>query len=199
MFDGFFPSEVVWQFGVRAVTAGGCRRRTIEKALTAELTAHVLTSLGVAGDLSARGAAGEPLWPAGVCGSISHTMDANGAVAVVCAAAKGRYQSIGLDLQNAIRKPACNLRERIVIGAENPRTDFETLRLFSAKEAVYKAFYPLVKQFFGFSDAELLWDESSQIYRGRLLKQLSPFSAGHEFSLRSMLKDNLILSLLVLS
>lgn len=199
MFDGFFPPEVVWQFGVRPVTAGGCRRRTIEKTLTAELTAEVLARLGVAGDLPGRGAAGEPLWPAGVCGSISHTMNATGSVAVICAGAKGRYQSIGLDLQNAVRKPAGNLRERIVVGAENPRTDFEILRLFSAKEAVYKAYYPLVRKFFGFSEAELLWDEGSQLYHGRLLVGLEPFKVGQEFIVRSITRENLILACALLS
>ena len=41
--------------------------------------------------------------------------------------------------------------------------------LFSAKEAIYKAWYPLTGRWLGFEDASLLFDPSSGTFEGRIL------------------------------
>ena len=93
---------------------------------------------------------GAPVWPAGVVGSISHTAGWTGAVA----ARRGRHggiASIGLDAEVAAPLPDGVLE---VVATESERTALAHLGradadvpwdavLFAAKEATYKAWYPL--------------------------------------------------------
>ncbi len=93
---------------------------------------------------------GAPVWPAGVVGSISHTAGWTGAVA----ARRGRHggiASIGLDAEVAAPLPDGVLE---VVATEAERTALAHLGradtdvpwdavLFAAKEATYKAWYPL--------------------------------------------------------
>ncbi len=97
-----------------------------------------------------------PQWPEGVVGSISHNEDV---VVSLCAmGAKG----IGVDIESRGRLNE-RLSEKILIDEDRiflktksinswSKEDFYTF-IFSAKESLYKALYPTVKSFFGFSEA----------------------------------------------
>jgi 4'-phosphopantetheinyl transferase EntD len=98
---------------------------------------------------------GAPLWPAGVIGSISHTAGWTGAVAARQGTGVRGHRtglaSIGLDAEVAVPLPEGVLERRrdasracragSTWAAATP-TPWDTL-LFAAKEATYKAWYPL--------------------------------------------------------
>jgi len=109
-----------------------------------------------------RGHRGCPVWPSPFKGSISHT---NGtAVAVVTQAST--ISSIGIDIEKTLNETATkevgNLvltttDQRHYINCQKSKMSLEqyTTYLFSAKEAVYKALFPLVQHFFDFSAVSL--------------------------------------------
>lgn len=94
---------------------------------------------------------GAPLWPAGVIGSITHTTGWTGAVAAR-RDPDGDLASIGLDAEVAAPLPdgvldvvasPAERGELHLLDKSHPGTPWDTL-LFAAKEATYKAWYPLV-------------------------------------------------------
>lgn len=91
-----------------------------------------------------------PLWPAGVSGSISHS--AGAAIAVV--GDSTRHPLLGVDIEPAEPLPVALIVEicRPEEIADRPAGDRPMLarRLFSAKEALYKAQYPRSRTVFGF-------------------------------------------------
>jgi len=98
-------------------------------------------------------ARGAPLWPAGFVGSITHCPGWTGAVAArSTGSVLGRgIRGIGLDAEPVDPLPAGVLdviaspgeREELLrLGAARPGIPWDRL-LFSAKEATYKAWYPL--------------------------------------------------------
>lgn len=104
---------------------------------------------------------GLPMWPPGWQGSISHTEGR--AVAVVCPAKA--CLALGVDIERTLSFDcACELSADVAGAAE-----LEILRrlgyqksmtlLFSAKESIYKALYPKVRQFKEFSAARLVSHE----------------------------------------
>lgn len=118
-----------------------------------------------------RGDRGEPLWPAGCIGSIAHAGD----IAVAAAASKDRIRSIGIDLEDSARRVDARLIRRICADAELPLVSGGAralLELFVAKEALYKALYPLTGTYFGFKDAELTKKRRGG-FRAKLVKDLS--------------------------
>ncbi|MFE3518137.1 4'-phosphopantetheinyl transferase [Streptomyces sp. NPDC059166] len=106
-----------------------------------------------------KGPRGAPLWPEGVVGSLAHcTGYRAAAVARTTTAA-----SLGIDAEPAVPLPGRVLRkvtlpaERDALGelaAHHPGIPWDTL-LFSAKEAVYKAWSPLTGRGLGFLDAHV--------------------------------------------
>ena len=117
------------------------------------------------------GQGGQPTWPAGVIGSITHTDDH--AAAVVMTAGR----SIGIDLESrahAARTP--DLLEMVALPSER---GLDAALVFSAKEAVYKCLYPITGTFLEFHDVELALEESSLVAR----------AAGHVIQVRFAVDD----------
>ena len=109
-----------------------------------------------------RGADGEPLWPAAMRGSITHTDEYAHAVALEAQQCGG----IGIDSEPIVASAreifasCCTPFERRAwfAGADEP---LRATILFSAKESFYKAIYPLVKRFVDFDEIEVVsWDEA---------------------------------------
>lgn len=100
---------------------------------------------------------GSPVWPAGVSGSISHSQGK-----CACLVIAGDAKLIGIDIEKiptgaslqAILQEALNGEERDRILRQ---TTFDAATLatlvFSAKETLYKALFPVVLGFFGFDAA----------------------------------------------
>ena len=104
-----------------------------------------------------QGERGEPLWPNTVTGSLSHSE-------TIVAAAGGLsldYYGIGLDIENAERSIDSKIGDIICTEHERERCSSvkQLLSLFSAKEAFYKAVFPVWKRYIAFRDVELEWIE----------------------------------------
>lgn len=130
-----------------------------ESSLAHHCAHKALANLGTEVDAITKGAEGNPLWPEGFTGSISHSKG-------LCMALVGRkedYRSIGLDVEMNDRiKPAAIERithpiEKEFIG-DDPRKG--TL-LFSLKEAFYKAQFTLFEMPLGFKDVAFRINEAS--------------------------------------
>ncbi|MFE9403412.1 4'-phosphopantetheinyl transferase [Streptomyces sp. NPDC006530] len=123
--------------GERALCAGVGPRRQGEFT-TGRWCAHrALARLGVPPVEVGRGARGEPLWPPGVLGSITHC--AGFRAAAVCRAHDAL--GLGIDVERDAPLPA-RVRARLIHEQEAVRVRLEPAGerlLFSAKEAVYKA------------------------------------------------------------
>ncbi|HEY6551294.1 MAG TPA: 4'-phosphopantetheinyl transferase superfamily protein [Solirubrobacterales bacterium] len=146
------------------------------------------------------GSRGAPAWPGGIVGSITHC-DGYRACAV---ARSADIATIGVDAEPNAPLPAELLgdiafpREQAQLAAlalEEPGVSWDRL-LFSAKESVYKAWFPLAEAWLGFEDAALSIDRSAGTFSARLLVR-GPKLAGREitgFSGRWLVRDRLVLT-----
>jgi len=134
---------------------------------------EALSRLGLPVQAIPSGARGEPIWPAGVVGSITHC-DGYRACAV---AAASELLTIGIDAEVDDRLPAGVLgdvarpEERGWIEAATsaePGVSWDRL-LFSIKESVYKAWFPLARSWLGFEDASISIDRSLGTFTAELL------------------------------
>jgi len=106
-----------------------------------------------------KGEKGEPCWPDGVVGSLTHCAGFRGAVV----GRKGAVRSVGVDAEphdvlpdgvlDAISLPA----ERTELAALPAGVHWDRI-LFCAKEATYKTWFPLTKRWLGFEDAHITFD-----------------------------------------
>jgi 4'-phosphopantetheinyl transferase EntD len=134
---------------------------------------EALAQLGVHGVGIGRGEAGEPLWPSGVVGAISHSPD----LAVAVAGHRAEYAGLGVDVEEPARGPTARAARLICRPSEMAWADPESgttrlTMLFSAKEAVFKAVYPIARVWLGFADAELKWRSEREAFEARALKSI---------------------------
>jgi 4'-phosphopantetheinyl transferase EntD len=161
-----FPEEE--QHIARAVDK---RRREFTTARACARTA--LGKLGLPPSPIVPGHRGAPQWPAGVVGSITHCDGYR-----ACAVARDReVVTIGMDAEPHAGLPdgvlgAVSLppeRARVAaLSAASPAVHWDRL-LFCAKEAVYKAWFPLTGRWLGFEDACVDFDPGSGTFDARLM------------------------------
>lgn len=161
-----FPGEI-------AALGAVARRRLAEFRAGRIFARRALEELDVAAAPILIRADRAPAWPAGIVGSISHADDYCG----VLVARSASYAAIGLDIENARRIDA-EIANRIV----TPRERREGARfspqlagpypalIFSAKEALYKAFAPLAQRFLEFHDVEIDVDAARSAFVGRVIR-----------------------------
>jgi 4'-phosphopantetheinyl transferase EntD len=121
----------------------------------------------------------EPLWPDGFCGSITHCEGYSAAIV----ARRDCISAIGIDAERR-QSLAAGVLERISLDIErewmngaDPRLPWEIL-LFSAKESVFKAWFPLVGTWLGFHDARIEFQPEAGTFRAVILPgRASPTSA----------------------
>lgn len=128
----------------------------------------------------------EPIWPCGFVGSITHCET----WAIAAAAKTGVLKSIGIDLENAEAIRVEEIIDSVSTEAEriwvlrNGYAQMKLASLFSAKEAVYKALFPLCRQFFDFQAIELAWCSERQLFHGTLRIGLTrDLPAGYELEI----------------
>ena len=136
-----------------------------------------LGKLGVAPAPILIGERGAPRWPEGIVGSITHC-DGYRAAAVAYA---DHVAAIGLDAEPAdplprgvldvISLPAERARLAVLAG-EWSAVCWDRL-LFSAKESVYKAWFPLTGRWLGFEDADVTITPAGT-FTARLLAEPQP-------------------------
>ncbi|ADP79999.1 4'-phosphopantetheinyl transferase [Pseudofrankia inefficax] len=150
-----FPAE-------EALLARAVPKRRREFTAGRVCARRAMARLGVAPAPLLAGPNREPLWPAGLVGSITHCEGYRAAVV----ARAGDVLSIGIDAEPNGPTPD-GVFERIALPAESswvravaraePEVHWDRL-LFCAKESVYKAWFPLAGSWLGFEDALITLD-----------------------------------------
>lgn len=141
---------------------------------TARLCARrALARLGLPPVAVPPGPQGEPRWPAGVLGSITHAAGYRAAAV----ARSADVLALGIDAE-----PDLPLPEDLLESIASPREQARLLELeraapepvnwgrllFSAKESVYKAWFPQGRRILDFCDADVAFDPEGS-FRARLL------------------------------
>ena len=144
-----------------------------------------------------------PIWPAGSIGSISHAR--GHAAAIVMRAGEARH--LGADIeayaspraQAAIAKIALTDTDRAVLqGYDNLPAAHLAALIFSAKETLFKALYPVVRAHFGFEAASLAAPPEGGRLALRLTRDLHPtLLKGAEFNLCYALRDDFLVTWLI--
>jgi 4'-phosphopantetheinyl transferase EntD len=152
-----------------------------------------------------KGDKGEPCWPDGVVGSLTHCTGYRGAVVARSSAAR----SVGIDAEphdvlpdgvlDAITLP----EERHEIGALPEGLHWDRI-LFCAKEATYKAWFPLTRRWLGFEDAHIVFDvdpaEPAGVFVSKILIDGAALSGPPLTALRGRwsVRNDLVLTAIVL-
>lgn len=156
--------------------AVGKRRR--EFASVRVCARHAMEKLGVAPGPVLPGERGAPRWPAGVIGSMTHC-EGYGAAALARA---GDLASLGIDAEPHLALPE-EVLEAVALPTESDRLGHLVARepavhwdrlLFSAKESVYKAWFPLTGRWLDFSgaDIDITLDPAPEALSGNLSARL---------------------------
>jgi 4'-phosphopantetheinyl transferase EntD len=160
-----------------AIVERASDKRRREFTVGRECARIALGKLGVAPAPILIGERGAPRWPEGIVGSITHC-DGYRAAAVAYA---DDVTAIGLDAEpddplprgvlDVISLPAERARLAALAG-EWPAVRWDRL-LFSAKESVYKAWFPLTGRWLGFEDADVTITPAGT-FTARLLAEPQP-------------------------
>lgn len=192
------PSEMA-VLGAKPVPV---RRRQF--ALGRVAAAEALRGLGQEAAPVLRGPGGQPIWPHGVVGAISHT----GAIGVAVAGSASRYRGLGIDVERHDRGLSARAARLVCLPSEvswaesgstedqlPPSAEFRRLVLFSAKEALFKAVYPVEGIWLGYGDAELEWVSDQQAFAVTLRKTAAQeFPVGSRLIVRCWLGQSVVLS-----
>jgi 4'-phosphopantetheinyl transferase EntD len=107
--------------------------------------------------------AGMPVWPDGLIGSMAH----DATIAVAALARRDRFRGIGIDIEPAEPLEA-NLLDLIATEREREVHEWTVLQgrlLFSVKEAVYKAVFPIDRIFLDHHDVEVNFNTATAVVR----------------------------------
>ncbi len=148
-----------------AIVARAVESRRREFTTGRSCARAALARLGLLPAAITKGEQGAPCWPDGVVGSITHCKGYR-------AAAVGRatdFRTIGIDAEPNAPTPM-GVLELIALPQERARVDalagsassvsWDRV-LFSAKESVYKAWFPLTGMWLEFEDVEVTFDPAS--------------------------------------
>ncbi len=174
--------------------------RRIEFGAARWCAREALAKLGLPPAPILPGERGAPTWPAGVAGSMTHCAGYRAA-----AVAHSRdIAAIGIDaephgpLPDGVRDVIASQEEQPALAelaAAAPQTCWDKL-LFSAKEATYKAWFPLTLRWLGFKDASISISPGDGTFTARLLVP-GPVLGGRqltEFSGRWLVRDGLVIT-----
>ncbi|WP_405889017.1 4'-phosphopantetheinyl transferase superfamily protein [Streptomyces sp. NBC_01136] len=145
--------------GEQQLVARSVEKRRREFAAVRACARRAMEKLGVPAQPVLRGEHGAPVWPAGLIGSMTHCEG-------YCAASLARatdLASLGIDAEpheelppDVITAVALSTEQDRVreLAARNPSVHWDRL-LFSAKESVYKAWFPLTGEWLDFLEADI--------------------------------------------
>jgi len=165
----------------RALIARAVPKRQHEFATGRRLAYELLAQLGSPDYALLADADRTPLWPAGIVGSISHSRG----LCVVALAKRSALAGLGVDVEAAdgVRPELW----RRVLGRDEerwlrarPLADQRGLAavFFSAKEATYKAVFPLTRVRLGFHDVALELDCERSAFHARVPGFARPLAGG---------------------
>jgi len=145
-------------------------KRRRDFTLGRQCARQALIKLGIGPVPILRGNAREPQWPPGVCGSITHCEGYCAAVAAL----QSEIKSIGIDAE-CLRPLPYGVLERVTLETERRWIEnadsgmpWDVL-LFSAKESVFKAWFPIVGSWLGFEQARIEFAPHAGAFRAIIL------------------------------
>jgi 4'-phosphopantetheinyl transferase EntD len=153
------PPDAVLYPGEAEVISRAVDKRRREFRTVRHCARRALRQLGLPPVPVLRGEHGEPQWPAGVVGSMTHC----GGYRAAAVARSCDLRTLGIDAEPHQPLPAGVLdvialdeeQDRLArLAAADTATCWDRL-LFCAKEAVYKAWFPLTRRWLGFEDAAI--------------------------------------------
>ncbi|MFD5315518.1 4'-phosphopantetheinyl transferase [Streptomyces sp. NPDC127098] len=157
------PPEAALLPAEEAVVARAATRRRLAFTTARHCARLAMGRLGLPPAAILPGARGAPGWPPGVTGSITHTTGYR------AAALSREALAVGVDAEPHGPLPA-GVLARIATAAEAaalrrlpPGTHWDRM-LFSAKESVYKAWFPLTGRQLGFHQAEIFFEPDTRSF-----------------------------------
>ena len=191
--------------GEEEVIAKAVDKRRREFATARACARTALGKLGLPPVPIIPGLRGAPQWPPGVVGSITHCAGYR-----ACAVARGRdVITIGLDaephdtLPHGVLGAVASHGEQVrlaTLASARPDVCWDRM-LFSAKESVYKAWFPLTRRWLNFEDADVDIDPVNHVFTARLLVD-GPVVNGAVltgFEGRWLVSDGLIVTTIVIA
>jgi enterobactin synthetase component D / holo-[acyl-carrier protein] synthase len=164
--EGLLPEE-------EPLVARAVAKRRAEFTTVRTCARRALARLGLPPAPLLSGEKREPLWPSGVVGSLTHCAGYR-AAAVAWAT---DLATVGIDAE-----PHAELPEGVLVRVSLPAERWHLRRLpagvhwdrllFSAKESVYKAWFPLARCWLGFEDARLEFAPGPDPARGTFTAEL---------------------------
>ena len=193
-----FPAE-------EAALGDAVEKRRREFTTGRHLARSALSRLGVAPTALLSGPRREPLWPPGLVGSITHCAGYRAAAVAMDAT----VVTVGIDaepnepLPDGVLESISLIEERDWV-ARLLRTEsgvrWDRL-LFSLKESVYKAWFPLTRRWLNFEQAMITLDPAAGTFDARLLVPAPTLPDGRVlvgFSGRWLARRDLVLSAIAL-
>ncbi|MGH3843161.1 MAG: 4'-phosphopantetheinyl transferase family protein [Pseudonocardiaceae bacterium] len=153
------PPDAVLYPGEAEVISRAVDKRRREFRTVRHCARRALRQLGLPPAPVLRGERGEPLWPSGVVGSMTHC----GGYRAAALALSCQVRALGIDAEPHQPLPAGVLdvvaledeRHRLSeLAAADNATCWDRI-LFCAKETVYKAWFPLTRSWLGFEHADV--------------------------------------------
>jgi 4'-phosphopantetheinyl transferase EntD len=192
-----FPAEL-------AAVGRAVAKRRREFATVRACAREAFARIGIEPAPVPHGTRGEPLWPEGIVGSITHC-DGYRAVAIAPASA---LATIGIDaephepLPDGVLDVIAGEQERAWLARldrSHPQVCWGRL-LFSAKESIYKAWFPLAHSWLGFEDAHVELDLDTATFHATLLVSIPDHVDASLETLngRWLIRDGLVLSAIAL-
>ena len=142
-----------------ALIARAVEKRRKEFVTARHLGRQAMTKLGVEPAPILRGERNAPVWPRGVVGSLTHCAGYRGAALGYSM----QVRSIGIDaephepLPDGVLNSVSIAAERSWLSQKGTDIAWDKL-LFCAKEATYKAWFPLTGRWLGFEDAHITFE-----------------------------------------
>lgn len=212
MIEQIVPPEVVcfatrddnlsaWLFPDEAAQMQGAVDTRLREFTTGRTCARLaIAKLGLSMAPILRGNWREPIWPRGVVGSITHCRGYRAAAVAM----QKDILTVGIDAEPDEKLPPGVLeqvavaREQAWLSTAPPGVHWDRL-LFSAKECVFKAWFPLAHDWLGFDQAVVSFHPIECTFEVRLLVPLpAPFGGGREILAgRFLARDGLLLTAIV--
>jgi 4'-phosphopantetheinyl transferase EntD len=152
-----------------ALVAGAVEKRRREFAAARNCARRALARLGWTDFPVLYGANREPLWPPGVAGSITHCEG----YCAAAAARQGELRGLGVDAERNVPLPDGVLKLTCTEGEQREMVEIAGVSvpvlIFSAKESVYKAWYPIARRWLDYLDAAIDFDVAGSAFSVRLL------------------------------
>lgn len=113
-----------------------------------------------------------PIWPAGIVGSISH----GAGIAVALVASSDRMLAVGIDIEPNLPLPDDVMET--VLRPDEQDVMGRARAVFCAKEATYKALFPISGEIWDFADMRIRLDQGHDRFSAELCRSAGPLPIG---------------------